>query len=109
MSNHNVFNVTDRDFKTEVLDSPKPVLVDLWAEWCGPCRALAPTIDELADEYSGQVKVAKLDIDANPAIPAQYGVRGIPTVLIFKDGKVVDQLVGKQSKESYTAAMKKLT
>lgn len=107
MSNQNVFTVTDQDFKSSVLDSPKPVLVDLWAEWCGPCRALAPIIDEIADEFVGQVKVAKLDIDANPATPAQYGVRGIPTVLVFKDGKVVDQLVGKQSKESYTQLLRK--
>ncbi|MGE3262774.1 MAG: thioredoxin [Bacteriovoracia bacterium] len=107
MSNQKVFTVTDQDFKSSVLGSPKPVLVDLWAEWCGPCRALAPIIDEIADEFAGQVKVAKLDIDANPATPAQYGVRGIPTVLVFKDGKVVDQLVGKQSKESYTQLLRK--
>ncbi|MGZ3692946.1 MAG: thioredoxin [Bdellovibrionota bacterium] len=107
MDNEYVFTLTDQNFQTSVLDAKEPVLVDLWAAWCGPCRALAPTIDELATEYAGKVKVAKLDIDANPAIPAQFGVKGIPTVLIFKNGLLVDKFVGMQPKEKYTEALKK--
>lgn len=107
MSNLNVLTVTDQEFKSNVLDSKEPVLVDFWAAWCAPCRALAPTIDELANEFAGQAKVMKLDIDANHEIPAQFGIRSIPTVLIFKDGKVVDQIVGRKNKESYADSIRK--
>ena len=98
MSNPNVKAVTDLDFKKNVLDAKETVLVDFWAEWCAPCLQLAPTIDELANDFAGRVTVAKLDIDANPEIPAQYGIRSIPTVLVFKNGQVVGQLVGRQGK-----------
>lgn len=85
---------TDGNFNEEVLQSDKPVLVDFWAAWCGPCVAIAPMIDELANEVSDTAKVGKVDVDSNPGVAAKYGVRAIPTLLIFKDGEVVEQMVG---------------
>lgn len=90
--------LTDDNFKQEVLDSDQPVLVDFWAVWCGPCRMVAPIIEELANEFEGRARVAKLDVDHNPRTAMQYGVRSIPTLLFFKDGQVVDQLIGASSK-----------
>jgi thioredoxin 1 len=107
MGNPNVINVTDQDFKTNVLESKEPVLVDFWAEWCGPCRSLAPTIDELANEFVGHAKVAKLDVDANPNTAAEYGIKGIPAVLLFKDGQLIEQFIGRRGKELYADALKK--
>jgi thioredoxin 1 len=95
----------DSSFKTEVLESPQPVLVDFWAEWCQPCHALAPTIKQLADEYAGSVKVGKLNIEESPATAAAYGIRSIPSVLVFKGGQVVAQLVGVRDKKSYAEAL----
>ena len=86
--------VTDSDFEEQVLDADTPVLVDFWADWCAPCKMIAPIVDQLAEEYDGQVKFAKLDVDTNPTATMKYGVRGIPTLLIFKGGKPVDQVVG---------------
>ncbi|MDE2459502.1 MAG: thioredoxin [Rhodospirillales bacterium] len=86
--------VTDATFSTDVLNASKPVLVDFWAEWCGPCRTIAPSLEALAEEYEGKLDVVKVNIDENPMAPTQYGVRGIPTLLIFKDGKVAAQQVG---------------
>ncbi len=86
--------ITDANFKQEVLESNIPVLVDFWAEWCGPCKMIAPAVEELATEYQGKVKIGKLDVDSNPQMSMQYGIRSIPTLLIFKGGKVVDQIVG---------------
>jgi thioredoxin 1 len=86
--------VTDSNFQNEVLNSDKPVLLDFWAEWCGPCKLIAPLVEELAKEYDGKLKVGKVDVDSNQQTSMQYGIRSIPTLLIFKGGKVVDQLVG---------------
>jgi thioredoxin 1 len=89
-----VIEVSDATFDKEVLQSDQPVLVDFWAAWCGPCKALSPIVDELAVQYSGKLKVAKMDVDRNQATPGRYGIRGIPALLFFKGGKVADQIVG---------------
>ena len=85
---------TDANFKSEVLESDKPVLVDFWAEWCGPCKMIAPALEQLAEEFDGKAKIVKLNVDDHPAIAGEYGIRSIPTLLFFRDGKVVEQLVG---------------
>ena len=86
--------VTDESFRQDVLEAPGPVLVDFWAEWCGPCKAVGPILDELARDYAGKLTIAKVDIDENPVTPNEYAVRGIPTMLLFRDGKLLDQKVG---------------
>jgi len=90
----NIVHVSDDNFETEVLKSPLPVLLDLWAPWCGPCRAIAPIVDELAGEYAGKLKVVKMNVDENPRTPSRYGVRGIPNLILFKNGEVQQQIVG---------------
>jgi len=94
MAGHAVLEISDATFDQEVLQSEQPVLVDFWAIWCGPCKVIAPIVDDLAIAYSGKLKVAKVDVDKNSATPSRYGIRGIPALLLFKGGKVVDQIVG---------------
>ena len=103
----NVALVTDETFEAEVLQSEIPVLVDFWAPWCGPCKAIAPIVDQLAEKYAGQAKVVKMDIDSSPQTPAKYFIRSIPTLLLIKDGKVVDQLVGAASPQKVEAFLGK--
>ncbi len=102
MSEH-VQYVTDASFRTDVLESPIPVLVDYWAEWCGPCKTIAPILDEIAKDYRGRLKVAKLNIDENPRTPGEYGIRGIPTLILFKGGNVEATKVGALTKSQLTA------
>ena len=107
MADKNTVPVTDQTFETDVLKASVPVLVDFWAEWCGPCRALGPKLEEIAGELKGKVQIVKLNIDENPTIPAKYGVRGIPTMILFKDGKEIDQIVGNHPKENILALLQK--
>jgi thioredoxin 1 len=100
--------VGDSSFKNEVLDSSTPVLVDFWATWCAPCRAIAPALEDLATQYKGKVKIAKLDVDENQGVAQQYGIRSIPTLLMFKGGKVVEQLVGAVPKAKLEDTLKKV-
>jgi len=107
MASDKVTTFTDSNFDTDVLQAATPVLVDFWAEWCGPCRALGPTIDALAGDYAGRVSVGKLNVDENPGITFKYMVRGIPTVMLFKGGQVVEQIVGLADKAEFKKALDK--
>ncbi|MCU7941770.1 MAG: thioredoxin TrxA [Candidatus Thiodiazotropha endolucinida] len=98
-----IVHVTDDSFESEVLQSAQPVLIDYWAEWCGPCKMIAPVLDDIADEYDGKLKVVKLNIDENPNTPPRYGIRGIPTLMLFKDGEVEATKVGAVSKSQLVA------
>ncbi len=108
MASENVLTLTDDNWEAEVLNSDSPVLVDFWAVWCGPCKAIAPIVDELATEYVGRAKVGKLDVDNNRTVPGQLKITSIPTVLVFSGGKVVQQLVGARKKSDYVAALDNL-
>ena len=103
----NTHSTSDQTFEQDVLNSATPVLVDFWAEWCGPCKALAPKLEEIAGEMKDRVRVLKLNIDENPGAPAKYGVRGIPTMILFKGGRDVDQIVGNHPKENIVAMIQK--
>jgi thioredoxin 1 len=107
MAGQNTSPITDQSFEKDVLQSSVPVLVDFWAEWCGPCKALGPKLEEIAGELNGKVKIAKINVDENPNSPAKYGVRGIPTMILFKNGKEVDQIVGNHPKENIMALLQK--
>jgi thioredoxin 1 len=102
MSDH-IVHVTDDSFESEVLQSAQPVLIDYWAEWCGPCKMIAPVLDDIANEYDGRLKVVKLNIDENPNTPPRYGIRGIPTLMLFKGGEVEATKVGAVSKSQLVA------
>ena len=107
MASDKVMQLSDDSFEKDVLQASQPVLVDFWASWCAPCKAISPVIDALANEYDGQVKIAKLNVDENPATPGKYGVRGIPTLILFKGGSVVDQVVGAVPKNQLESLIKK--
>ena len=105
MASDKIVHVTDASFDQEVLKSPTPVLIDFWAPWCAPCRAIAPIIDDLAGEYSGRLKVVKINVDDNPQTPGRYGVRGIPNLLIIKGGQVKEQIIGAVAKATLVKAV----
>ena len=104
---HNTFEVTDENFQNEVLKSDTPVLVDFWADWCGPCKMIAPLVDELAKKYEGKLRVGKMDVDSQPDVPQLFGVQGIPTLILFKGGQPVQQIVGFKSRDQLDAAVSK--
>jgi thioredoxin 1 len=107
MAGPNTLSATDTNFESDVMKSANLSLIDFWAEWCGPCRQLGPTIDSIADEYAGKLKVYKMNVDENPATPTRFHVRGIPTLLLIKNGEVVDQLVGNHPKNVIVSAIQK--
>ncbi|MFL3050243.1 MAG: thioredoxin [Candidatus Neomarinimicrobiota bacterium] len=104
----NILEFTDAEFDSDVLSSETPVLVDFWAEWCGPCRMIGPIVEEIANEYSGRIKVGKMNVDHNPEVPPKYGIRSIPSLLVFKDGAVSDQIVGAVPKNNITSVLDRI-
>jgi thioredoxin len=107
MAGHDTLEFTDQNFEQEVLKSDKPVLVDFWAEWCGPCRLVAPTVEALAGEYAGRAKVGKLNVDENQSVTSRFNIRGIPTLLLFKNGEIAQQWVGATSKDAIVKILEK--
>lgn len=108
MASNNILTLTKENFESEVLKSSTPVLVDFWAEWCGPCKMIAPILDELADEYTGKITVGKVNIDDHQTLATEYGVRAIPTLLLFQNGQVAEQIVGLRSKRDLKSSFDKL-
>jgi thioredoxin 1 len=108
MAAPNIISLTQQNFASEVLQSATPVLVDFWGEWCPPCKALAPILDELAEEYDGRVKIAKVNIDQEQQLAVEYGIRAVPTLLLFKQGQVADQIVGLKSKRDLKASFERV-
>ena len=104
----NVIEFTDNGFESDVIKAGTPVLVDFWAEWCGPCKMIGPIVEEIANEYAGRIKVGKMNVDLNPVVPPQYGIRSIPSLLIFKEGAVSDQIVGAVPKNNITEVLDKV-
>jgi thioredoxin 1 len=109
MASSNIITLTKDNFAQQVLNSNTPILVDFWAEWCGPCKMIAPVLDELADEYSGRIHIGKVNIDEHQELASEYGVRAIPTLLLFQNGQVAEQIVGLRSKRDLKASFDKLT
>ncbi len=107
MSEDKLIHVTDQDFEAEVLKADLPCLVDFWAPWCGPCKAIGPVVTELAAEFSGKVRIAKMNVDESPATPGKYGIRAIPTLILFKGGEVLDQVTGAVGKTQLVAMLEK--
>ena len=103
-----IMEVTDDSFDSEIINSELPAMVDFWAEWCGPCKMVGPVVEELAGEYQGKIKIAKMDVDQNRQTPAKFGIRNIPTLILFKGGKVVNTIIGAQPKTSIEGELKKL-
>lgn len=103
-----LLEVTDETFDTEIVNADTPAMVDFWAEWCGPCRMVSPVVEELAKEYDGKIKIAKMDVDQNRQTPARFGIRNIPTLILFKDGEVAQTIIGAQPKSNIEEALKKL-
>jgi thioredoxin 1 len=108
MAGKNVVEITDKNFEQEVSKSDIPVLVDFWAAWCGPCRAIAPVVEELANEYAGKIKIGKCNVDENPITPSRYGIRAIPTLIFFKNGSVVEQITGAVAKSQIAAVIDRI-
>ncbi len=107
MASDKILEISDAQFEADVLKSETPILVDFWATWCAPCKAIAPVLDQLAEEYDGKIKIGKVNVDENPGTPGQYGVRGIPTMILFKNGEIVDQLVGAVPKNQIASLLDK--
>jgi thioredoxin 1 len=107
MAGENLTQLSDANFEAEILKSTTPALVDFWAPWCGPCRVVGPVVEELAAQFTGQIKVAKMNVDENPITPGKYGIRGIPTLILFKGGEVLDQIVGAVPKGNIETLIKK--